>query len=196
MPMMISLRKQTITSTLGHTTAFEASNIKTGELKPAFVHPLLVPEATKRGCVMADGEDNEALLPDNDGKLRAGFETKLRRSLLAAIMQRLVNENQPKNFDSGQVPKLEVLSKILGFDVDPKERKEVWQAFSTASASGEELDLHPDATKVLDILDAEGRAELVMVAQEQGATEDEIKGLQTRDLRKHLLAKYAGLTTG
>ncbi len=194
MPMMISLRKLRLSSTLGHTTNFEASTIG-GALKPSFVHPLLVPEALAKGCVYADGS-SETELPDNDAKLRTGFEGKLRLSLLMAVYQRLVTENATKNFTAGGTPHLQAVSRIVGFDVDPKELKKTWQEFQTATHSGDELSLHPDAQKVLDILDAEGRADLLAVAVDQGFPEEEVKGLQTKDLRKHLLAKYAGLTTG
>ena len=60
---------------------------------------------------------------------------------------------------------------------------------------GDEIELHPDAQKVLDILDTESKADLLLFAKAENVPEDEVRGLSARDLRKALLARFAGLTT-
>ena len=128
MPQMISLRAFLLNSTSGHATRFEASDprIPNGAgLKPSFVHPHAVQDAMAAGCTPFDPSDAAQI--DDDTKLRAGFADKLRHSLLMLLMDRLAKENQPKNFDAGGIPKGDVLSKIVLFDVDPKERVELWR---------------------------------------------------------------------
>jgi len=184
MPMMVSLNDFRLASTSGHVVVFKAG-------KPTFVHPAAVNEAQYRGAKIVDGEPQAA--EDADARLRTGFSLELRKSLLALLMQRTAKENRPADFDAGGVPKIETLSKALGFDVDPKERTEVWRAVGSASAGNAPLEIHADAKAVLDILDAESKADLLLLANERGIPAEDVKGMASRDLRKKLLAGYAGL---
>jgi len=193
MPNMISLQKFRLASTSGHVVNFEAS-IPGQEPKPVFVHPDAVREAMNRGCIPVD----TAGIPvqDDTSKAKVEFRGTLRQSMLLMLMQRLVTENNAKNFDSGGAPRLDILSKLLGFDIDPKERKLVWQQFQTASSQGDDLVLHEHAKQVLDILDAQSKSDLLLVANELGVPHEEVAGLSLRDLRAKLLTRYSGLTNG
>jgi hypothetical protein len=184
MPKMISLRNFRLASTSGHVILFEAK-------VPRDVHPDVVREALSHGCGFADQADAEGAAPDDDARLRAGYNDALRRSLIYSILARVIKTNDPKQFDSGKMPKAEVITKVLGIELGKDELKTAWQALQNANSTGEDLSLHPDTQKVLDILDSESKADLLLVAQEQGFSQDEVHGLQPKDLRKHLLARYA-----
>lgn len=186
MPMMHSLRSFRLSTTTGHVIQFVAK-------QPTYVPSVAVPEALRAGCAPVDGETVDPV--DDTTRLRTGFATELRRSVLALLMARLAKENNTKNFDSAGTPKPDVLAKMLHTgSVDAKEVREVWRAMRSAEKTGADMGLHADAQKVLDILDAESRAELLMVAKDHGVAEEEVTGLQARDLRTKLLARFAGAT--
>lgn len=184
MPEMISLRNFRLASTSGHIIQFEAK-------VPRNVPSAVVREALAAGCGFVDQADAESAAPDDDARVRAGFNAGLRRSLIYAILARVLKSNNPKEFDSGKMPKTEVVSKALGIELGKDELKNAWQALQHANSTGEELAVHEDTEAVLNILDAESKADLLLVAREQNFTEEEVSGLQPKDLRKHMLARYA-----
>lgn len=186
MPMMHSLRTFRLPTTTGHVVQFVAK-------EPTFVPLAAVPEALRAGCVPVEGETVDPI--DDNTRLRTGFAAELRRSVMALLMTRLAKENDTKKFDSSGTPKADAVAKLMHTSsVDAKEVREVWRALRSAEKTGEDVTLHADAQKVLDVLDAESRAELLMVAKDHGVAEEEVTGLQARDLRTKLLARFAGAT--
>jgi acetyl-CoA carboxylase alpha subunit len=61
--------------------------------------------------------------------------------------------------------------------------------------NGEHVVLHKDAESVLAVIDAEGKAELLLLANKHGVEAEQAAGLTTKDLRKMLLARFSGLTS-
>lgn len=189
MVMMVSALKQRVASTTGHVAVFEA-------MVPRLVHQDMVRDCMKVGCAPVDQiAGMAAASPDDTSRPAVTAEGSLRSSLISLVIERAIKENNPKTFDSGGIPRLDWLNTTLTFDISPKERTAHWQALQTARANGDAIAYHPDAKKVLDIIDAQGKSDLLLVASEMGVAEDEVKGFNTRDLRKHLLGKFSGLTS-
>lgn len=186
---MISLSSFTLASTLGHAVRFEATKLGSKTPNIAKVPKALVPEALARGAVVYQAEDQPII--DTEKLPNAAFAGEIRKSLIFLVMQRLVNENVAKNFTSGGVPRAEVLSTILTFDVSAKEAKGLWQEFQTAVNAGDELNLDPKAAKALDVIDAMDKGELTMLADEMNVPEAEYLGLSGKDLKQLLLSKFA-----
>ncbi len=185
---MVSLQRMRVASLSGHVAHFEPR-------QPALVHPDMVKDCMARGAVPADEAGIPLDVNEDNTRDRVTASGDLRSSLVMLLMMRFVKENDVKAFDSGGIPKLDVLNKTLGFDISPKERSDIWQALMTLRGAGEEPALHQDATQVLDILDAQSKAELLLIAKGLGIESSEVEGLNARDLRRHLLANYQGLTS-
>jgi hypothetical protein len=186
---MISLQRVRVASLSGHVVNFTPREV-------TLVHPDAVRDCMKVGAVPCDAAGVPFDAVEDDGRRdKVVASGDLRVSLVTLLMDRMIRENDVRSFDSGGVPKLEILNKTLGFDISSKERTDIWQALKTKQAAGEPLDLHPDAGKVLDILDAESKADLLLLAKDQGVPSAEVEGLSARDLRRHLLSKFQGLTS-
>ena len=186
MPMMLMLQTRRIASTSGHAVQFTSK-------VPHFVPREMVRECLHAGAVICD-ESGQIVADDDTTVKRVEFAGDLRVSLLYLLYQRLIKENKSANFTSGQVPKVEIVSRCLAFDVNAKEVKKTWQDFQTAINSGGDLKLHKDAQMVLDIIDANDNSDLQLLAAEMNVPEDETSGLTSRDLRALLLTKFDGLT--
>ena len=106
-------------------------------------------------------------------------------------MQRIVNRNNPKDFNSGTIPLSRVVAEMTTFDVSDKEVKKAWQEFRAAENSGTDLNIDPRAQRAMDIIDASNVSELSILADEMGVEKDDYVGLTTRDLKQFLLAKFA-----
>lgn len=183
MPDMISLRSFRLASKSGHTLQFEAN-------KPRFVPDAVTLEAMAAGCVRVDGEGQ----PVNDDTPRGNVALAgtIRQSVLYLFLKRTRKENKVANFDAGGVPKLDVINRATGLDVGGAERTDAWRRLLSDEANGEAPDLHPNAQIALDVIDAESKAELLLVAKENSVPEELVSGLAARDLRKLLLERFMG----
>ena len=186
---MYSLKKMQVISKLGHSAIFEASRIGDPEPKLTAVHPSIVDECLARGAVVHNAEDQP--FQDDATKVQAALSGKLRTSLLYLVMQRIVNRNNPKDFNSGTIPLSRVVAEMTTFDVSDKEVKKAWQEFRAAENSGTDLNIDPRAQRAMDIIDASNVSELSILADEMGVEKDDYVGLTTRDLKQFLLAKFA-----
>lgn len=187
MPQMLSLRKFRLETTTGHVVLFEANT-------PRFVPDAAVPEAMKAGCVPAESAD----IPfyDDLSRAKVEFQGDIRKSMLYLAIRVIAERNDPKEFDGGGVPKHEVVSARLGFDVSRQEVLDVFQQYLQAKSEDREFGLHPQAQNILRVIEAETKAELVELAKEFGVEEKQAKGLSVRELRKFLLTKFNGIATG
>lgn len=182
MPMMISLQKFLLSTTKGHMVRFEPN-------VPTYVDDEIVSDAMAKGCVVAD----ESARPffDQVARERVEFTGTLRSSLLTLAIADVAKENQPKTFDGAGLPKLDAIQKRLGFEVFKTERTEAFQTFMAAKKQKEEIQLHPDAKTVYEILRAENKDDLTKYVT---PGDDLAVGLTTADLRKHLLVQYSGIS--
>lgn len=184
---MLSLRSFRLPTLSGHVITFEAN-------VPQRVPFEVVKDAMAAGCVPAQSDDIHVNDAVHSGPVE--FQGDLRRSLIVTVMHRLIRDNDPKQFDSGSVPKAEAIAKIAGFTISQQERKAVWEAVLHARSTGDEITTHKDTEAVLDVLDAESRADLLLIAKDQGLDEKAVSGLKAQDLRRKLLARFSGLTPG
>lgn len=185
MPDMISLRKFNLPTTTGHMISF-LPNI------PVYVADAAVPAALAAGCVPAD--ESQRPIFDDLARTRMEFSGDIRKSILHMAIAEVMEENDIKKFDGSGQPKPEIISDRLGFPVLKDERRIAWELYVAAKKEGIEVPLHKDAAKVLEIVDAETKAELLILAEDCGVPTAQAKGLTVKDLRKLLLARFSGLT--
>ena len=187
---MISLKTMEVISTLGHSVRFVGSPKGLAEPHITNVHPAIVQECLAKGAMVVDSGDQPFI--DENAKIKAAFAPgELRTSIVFLVMQRMKEQNNAKLFTSGGIPKAEVVSQMLGFDVTDKEMKTLWQQFQSAVNGDKELDVDPRAKLALDVMDAANVDELKMVASEMNVPTDETDGLTTKDLKQLLLSKFA-----
>lgn len=183
MPMMVSLRNVRIESTKGHVVVMEAK-------VPKFIPDAIVPEAAAKGCAMA--EEGDEHFYEDLSNVNVEFQGDVRKSMIYLAVQAIVEKNNTKDFDGSGVPRAEVISKALGFDVVRSEVADVYQLYLQASAGEEDFPLHPAAPNIQRVLDAGSKVELVELADEFGVPKDKATGLTVKDLRKLLLVKFNG----
>lgn len=183
MPEMISLRNYRLSSTLGHTIAFEAGVARD-------VPAPLVPEALAAGCAMANAADQPFL--DDVVKPKFPLEGDIRRSVVYLAVASITDENKTKNFDAGGTPKAAVVSTRAGFDVSANEVQAANRQIKQDRSEGTDPALHPSATQVLRIVEASGSQDLTQIAGEMKVPEATLAKLTTRELRTLLLTKLVG----
>lgn len=183
MPTMISLREFRLATLSGHVLIFEAR-------VPREVPELAVQEAMAAGCVLHD--PNDAPLFEDNRRPKFDLENDLRESVLYLLCKMLAEENKVQNFDGGGVPREGVLSALAGFEVGKKEVQTVWQAYMTAKSEGREYGIHPDAVNVLQIIQAEGKNDLLDIAKEMDIDLDTLDGKQAKTIRAMLLKTFSG----
>lgn len=184
MPNMISLRNFRLETTTGHIVLFKAG-------EAAFVPDAAVSAAMAAGCVPEDKGD----IPFYEDASRAvvEFHGDVRKSVIYLAVEAVCKVNDSKEFDGAGVPQVKVIAGKLGFDVNRAEVVDALQVYSQAKAEGREFPVHPAASNITRVIEADTKAELIELAAEFDVPEDKIKGLVVRDLRKFLLVKFSGI---
>ena len=184
MPQMKSLRNFRL-ATLTGTVVQVKANV------PFYVPQHAVEDAMKAGCVPVDENDLE--FAEAQINSRVEFSGGLRASLIYLAIDTVVSENKPKNFDAGNMPKLDVIADRVGFQVSPAELRELFQQHMSNKADGKEYDVHPKAALITQVMSATTKAELLELCVEQGIPEDKAKGENMAGMRKLLLTKLNGI---
>lgn len=187
MPQMKSLRNFRLASLTGFVCMVEAD-------KPFYCPDNAVEDAMKAGCVPV----NEADIPfyEDQARARVDFVGNLRQSIIYLAISTIVKENNVKNFDAGGMPKLEVVSDRLAMTVGTSELRDLYQQYLSNKADNTEYEVHPQAKRVVDVLEASTKAELREMCEEFGisAEEHKLSGMNMKELRKILLVKLSGIT--
>lgn len=184
---MISLRNFRLATTRGHVVHFKAK-------EPKLVPDEIAAEAMAAGCVPT--READAPFIDDLTRAKVEFQGDIRRSVLLLALDTIAKANNAKHFNGAGVPKANILSDRLGFDVTPTEVNAAWQEYNAAKSQGVDLPLHPEAANVVAVLGAEDRETLAALAVQFDVPKDKLEGLSTRDARKLLLTKFHGLSAG
>jgi hypothetical protein len=187
MVKMVSLRTFRLASKSGNVIMFEAK-------EPKDVHPDAVSEAMAAGCVPVDQAD--ANFHEDLSRAKVEFHGDVRRSVILLALQAIVGENNTKHFDGSGIPKASVVSDRVGFDVLPAELRAQFELYMTSRKESTDLALHPEAANILRVVEAASKNELLGLAEEFGTDVEKAKGLSAREIRKVLLAKFAGVALG
>lgn len=184
---VVSLRNFRLASTTGHVVIFQAG-------EPKLIPNNILAEAMEKGCVPSDSLDTGVLerLHGNSARARVEFRGNLRESIVALFLQDFIAANNVKDFDAAGEVKHQVLSEALGFDVHHEEAQKIFRAVRAAEHTGEDLVIHKDAPVVKQIIEALNKADLLELLPHTSLKPEQVKGMQTRDLRKAMLATFAG----
>lgn len=105
-------RNYVVTSTFGHAIRFEKG-------VPLEVPPLLVPEVVAAGGIPeSEIEEEQAKPPVPSGEER--------NELITEAMKEIVLRAKREDFTAGGSPHVKAIGAMLGFDVDVRERDDLW----------------------------------------------------------------------
>lgn len=114
-------RNLTVPSTMGHTIEF-----KKGE--PTHVPKEMWKDAQAVGAVPEDELDvDEVKQPET------ALDPEDRKALIFAAMKQVVEKGEREAFTGNGSPHAKVISEIVGFTIDAKERDAVWVEFRQAN---------------------------------------------------------------
>lgn len=187
MPKMKSLRRFTLSTTLGHAIGFVPDEM-------SYVPPEAVQAALAAGCALVD--DAESDFYDDLSRANVEFVGDVRTSLIYMGVEQMAAANKPMDFDGSGNPKADVLTAILGFKVLPSEVTPVYQLFLSNKQDGKDYALAPEAVNAKAVLEADTKAELVLLAEDAGIDSGAYKGMNARELRKLLMVKFSGIAAG
>ena len=114
-------RNRTIVSTSGHAIEF----VK-GEL--THVPPAMYEEVMAAGAVPEEELDLEPKSPD---EVVEPMDPKTRQAAIFAAFEKVTLRGQREDFTAAGSPHAKVLSQVLGWTIQNKERDAVWTAFKT-----------------------------------------------------------------
>ena len=124
MPMFVLRRNHVVSSLYGHNIVF-----KTGQ--PTFVPPICIPEVVAIGAECVDGPV-DVLPPEVQEQIP--LTAQEREEMVMAAMQELVDKNDSADFTGAGVPKVKIIEKMTGIDVDVKEVQVIWQKYKESKA--------------------------------------------------------------
>lgn len=184
MPNMISQRTFRLETTTGHVIHFEAKS-------PSWVAPEAVEDAMKAGCVHVDA--NDASFHDDLSRAKSDVTGDLRRSVLFLAVSAIAKRNNAKDFTGAGIPKVAAVEEAVGFECNANEIRDVYQQYQTHATGNGDFVLHPQSQNLMRVIEASTKDELLELALEFGVDFEKAEGLVSRDLRRLLMAKFAGV---
>lgn len=181
---MISQRTFRLETTSGHVIHFEAK-------QPTWVAPEAIEDAQKAGCVYVDA--SEASFHDDLSRAKADVSGDLRRSVLFLAITAIAKRNDSKEFTGAGIPKVSAVEAAVGFECNANEIRDVYQAYQSHHSGNGDFVLHPQSQNIMRVIEASTKDELLELALEFGVDFDKAEGLVSRDLRRLLMAKFAGV---
>jgi hypothetical protein len=131
--LFVSNRDQVIGSTSGHSIRFEKG-------KPTHVPRVMHEEVLNKGCVQCDGDaaplpvDETDALPEKPKVLLAPDDADERAEAIKAVMEQVRDRNSSADFTAGGVPSAAALTAALGWKVDAKEIRPLWNRMKSDAA--------------------------------------------------------------
>lgn len=122
----VAQRNFTLATTLGHRIVFKAG-------EPVSVPREIEHEALSAGATPVDGKPSEMI--EIAPELTTGpVDPVDRKSEIKAAMQKIMAANRRGDFAASGHPKCAAIGKLLGYDVDSKERDRLWQEIHDEAA--------------------------------------------------------------
>lgn len=123
MPQMILQRNYLLSSTTGHSIAFE-KGVAVG------VPPPMVSKALEIGAEFVAETQKEEYLPDEKSPTKGAPQGDARESAIFEAFRQLSERNDSADFTAGAKPKFKAVMQITGFRVDAPEVADMWGKFN------------------------------------------------------------------
>lgn len=180
MPVLMQCaRPYTLRTKAGHTIRFEPD-------KPVQVPDNIVAEALAVNILPVEG----AALTDTDADApvqRTNISGVLRDALALKVIDDMVKENDPEQFDAGGRPKTNVINQAAGLDLSASERNVYWDKYRTIKSAGEDLPTHKALAPVLEIQYLSTPKDIAGYAEGVGVTDAALRGRSIRAQKQVLL---------
>jgi hypothetical protein len=138
MPMFVLSRNYVLTTTAGRSIQFEKG-------KPTLVPPMMVRDAVAIGATPADGSEVDVLEPDTIDTTPK--DPTARSGQIYKAIEQLVANNQRKDFTSAGSPHVKAVTRVLGWEPDPREVALAWGEHQLAKAQAFEQAQLDDSVK-------------------------------------------------
>jgi hypothetical protein len=133
--LFLSYRDLVVTSTLGYSIEFKKGI-------PTHVPKAMIPEVLEKGILPCDDKGisapaaqvGEMAAPAKPAVRVAPDEAEERRAEIARVIAMLAEKNSSDDFTAGGAPKPASVTAALGWPVDAKEIRPLWQAYQQAHA--------------------------------------------------------------
>jgi hypothetical protein len=119
-----------VATTVGH--AFTFPGMKNGEPQFIYVPPVARKQVREAGMIPEDenGYEEEKKVVKT---ARPEDDDEFKKDVFTAFAM-MVEEGDTKKFTAGGLPQDKALAKILGYEIDAAERKDLWAEFQKANA--------------------------------------------------------------
>lgn len=125
MPEFVLNRNYVLTTTAGRSIRFEKG-------KPTMVPSTMVRDAVAIGATPADGSDVDVLDPERVDNTPKDFTE--RQDAIYEAVRKLVASNSRKDFTSAGSPHLKAVTRVLGWEPDPREIAQAWSKWQLDEA--------------------------------------------------------------
>ena len=184
MPKMISLRNHVVGTLSGHMIGFKRN-------EPVEVPLAAVQDCLNAGCAFV--EDGQQEMHDDMSRAKFMLNGPVRRSVIMLAIKAIKADGGIDDFDAAGAPKVQVVSKLVGFDTNAKELRDIYQQYLQIISSGDEFDYVEGAETAFNIIRSTSKSDLLLIAEELGYDMEAAKGTDGRELRKAMLAKVLGV---
>lgn len=125
LPKLVLNRDFVLNTTKGHSVGFKKGI-------PTHVPPAVYADAIAIGAQPEDGSDPDVL--KDESKPTHPTDPADRNPLILAVIEKLLEKNERKDFTAAGSPTVKAVERELGFDVDAREIAGMWQAYHDAKA--------------------------------------------------------------
>jgi hypothetical protein len=129
MPEFILNRNYMLTTTSGRSIQFVKG-------KPVHVPPMMVRDAVAIGATPADGSEVDVLDPDPVDLVPKDMITRAENIYEAVV--KIVAAGGRKDFTSAGSPHIKAVTRVLGWEPDPREIAKAWTDYLEAQAAANE----------------------------------------------------------
>lgn len=180
--LMVSPRDYTLRTLHGHVIGFEAG-------VPTPVAEAAVAEALAVNIVPATKIDME--LEAAGGAVRSGslaMNATLRDAVIFSVIDDMVKENDPENFNAGGQPKHAALRAATGLPLTGAEVAKYWDRYREIIGSNSPLPYHPRAESVMELQRLTTRKQLIEFAADIDVPASEVTKRSLRQAKEFLMS--------
>ena len=129
MPEFVLNRNYVLTTTAGRSIQFVKG-------QPTYVPPFMVRDAVAIGATPADGSEIDVLDPDPVDTTPKDMITRAEN--IREAVEKIVASGSRKDFTASGSPHIKAVTRVLGWEPDPREIAKVWAEYLESEAAARE----------------------------------------------------------
>lgn len=153
-PVEVMSLRDVVLRTLTGNTCFVKARV------PTKIPPQCLPDAIRMGCVptseLEQGTVQDTLIAAAKRRRPGEMDNSPlgdidRQKAIAEAFEQVVQTNDPNDFTAAGIPKVQVISQMVGFHVDSSEIKNIWRRIGEEDFQRTVMERDPDATVVDEV---------------------------------------------